>query len=237
MKQLHGKQIGVSKRGNPGEAIVHQSAPFIYCVGLLSLSLAVSFSLAATLFAQDRPAGIESQFAGIESAAIAHHWRHPRLCGPLALYTVLRLSDIECTLSDVLKVVDVDDTKGASLLSLQRGAEMMGLKAEAIKLDNGKLAEIELPALVHMSVPADGHYVVVLAVNGDRVLVTDPTEGVVEWQIMDEFRKRWSGVVLSKTSGRSAAGLLFLPMIGLGIAASITLAQLFSSLRPKARNS
>ena len=84
-----------------------------------------------------------------------------------------------------------------SLAEISRILSDFGCRTKSFKMDMQQITQSIIryaPALVHFSDP-DGHFALVLAVEGNNVIVADPARGV-ELVALQRFEKRWSGAVL-----------------------------------------
>lgn len=78
---------------------------------------------------------------------------------------------------------------GTSLRGLQRGGEAAGMEVRTIKASKDQVDDLPLPAIIHWG---GNHWVVLAAVDGDRVELADPGRGrrkVTRAQLEEE----WSG--------------------------------------------
>lgn len=77
----------------------------------------------------------------------------------------------------------------ASLAEIVAAAAAIGIPARAVKASRRRLSDLQLPLIAHVD---DGHWVVLHAVRGDHVVVSDPARGAGRLP-RDEFAARWSG--------------------------------------------
>jgi len=85
---------------------------------------------------------------------------------------------------------------GVSLLGISDAAESIGLKTLGVKLSWDQLSkEAPLPCIVHWN---QNHFVVVVKVGKNKVLVADPALGMVKYSAK-EFKKNW---ISSKNEGQ-----------------------------------
>ncbi len=85
---------------------------------------------------------------------------------------------------------------GFSMLDMKRYMESQGFQADGLRLPLDRLAALELPAIALITRDNYRHFVVVKGVEGDRVLVGDPTFGLQTYS-REEFEAVWNGVVLA----------------------------------------
>lgn len=123
-------------------------------------------------------------------------------CGSAALATLLTFHyGKNTTESDAFtKMWAIGDQRrikqlGFSLLEMKAYLEGAGLKADGFKLTLDRLEEIGVPGIALIDVKGYKHFVVVKGVDARRVLVGDPSGGVVS-RPRDEFEDHWDGVIL-----------------------------------------
>jgi hypothetical protein len=208
-------------------------------LGLLALSAWV-YGFPPPTGGGEHAAVVAPLLAQIDTArkdpANGDHWRRQRMCGPTALYTYLRLHDRPCDLLQICNSVTVDEKRGTSFADLQAAAGRFGVESEIINLPDGDLSAAPLPAIAHLSVPNEGHYLVVLKVTPSEVLVANSILGVVETREVNAFRRAWSGVLMvSKAQLASQASgetWLRVAMCGLGCGIFLTARALWKRLAP-----
>jgi ATP-binding cassette, subfamily B, bacterial HlyB/CyaB len=76
---------------------------------------------------------------------------------------------------------------------LLRAAKHLGLKAGVRTADWNKLGGVPLPALAKRT---DGRYVVLAKLEGEKVLVQDPTEARPLILLREQFESAWTGQLL-----------------------------------------
>src|SRR5262245_50698613 len=96
------------------------------------------------------------------------------------------------------------DRSGTNLLGLMQAAETLGLSAKGVKGPYEALAQVPLPAIVHVQdEPGLGHFVVLYRVTRRGVVVADPACGI-EAQARAAFCRRWTGYLLVVVPGQQA---------------------------------
>jgi uncharacterized protein len=121
-------------------------------------------------------------------------------CGYSSVASLLSLywpfeADEQTLLHTYAKRDDDTDSYSISLLEIERIILDHGLYCRSYRMDFDQLLEAHpfLPYLAHYDKP-DSHYVCILGINRDFVIVGDPSSGV---EIVDKrsFTSCWSGVV------------------------------------------
>lgn len=85
---------------------------------------------------------------------------------------------------------------GFSMLDMRSYLEARGFHADGLRLPMRELARLGVPAIALIHDGEYRHFVVVKGVEGDRVLVGDPTFGLLTYT-RAEFEAVWTGVVLA----------------------------------------
>jgi predicted double-glycine peptidase len=94
--------------------------------------------------------------------------------------------------------------QGFSLLDMQRFLAARGLRADGFQLPLEKLAESRLPAVVLVSEKGYNHFVVIKGLDGDRILLGDPSSGIRAVSLQ-RFRDMWSSKLLFVIHGYDGA--------------------------------
>ena len=82
--------------------------------------------------------------------------------------------------------------KGATLAELVRMAEALQLNSRALRAELDELPQLQLPCVLHWDM---NHFVVLVAVKGQELLIHDPAHGARRMR-MDEFSRHFTGVAL-----------------------------------------
>lgn len=92
--------------------------------------------------------------------------------------------------------------QGFSLLDMQRFLSERGFKADGFELSLAKLAGAKLPAIVLINEKGYSHFVVVKGLEGERILVGDPSSGTRAMPL-DHFNQLWANKLLFVIHGFS----------------------------------
>lgn len=117
-------------------------------------------------------------------------------CGAACMAMIGRYYGARLGINRLREVLRVG-REGASLYHMARGAEQLGYRSRAIKVDYERLQSLQLPAIAFWK---GYHYIVVYAVTSKRVVVGDPAGGV-ERIPRKTFEEHWSGHLLELTPG------------------------------------
>ncbi|MCH7527425.1 MAG: hypothetical protein IID39_08315 [Planctomycetes bacterium] len=125
-------------------------------------------------------------------------------CGPAALTVVASACDANAAtvLRDILQHHRAATSPVSSFYNLAAWAKQVGLAPIGVKVEVPALSQLALPAIVHVT---PDHFLVLAAVNKDRVVVTE--QGAATREIpRREFDRRFSGYMLCLRLGRAELG-------------------------------
>jgi len=109
-------------------------------------------------------------------------------CGVAALAMVCRAFGRKVSLPFIRQIAGTGQ-EGTSLRGIMRAAEEAGLEGHALKASKDRLDELQLPAILHWE---GNHWIVLYAVEPDRVRVADPGRGLRRLS-REEVDENWSG--------------------------------------------
>jgi ATP-binding cassette, subfamily B, bacterial len=110
-------------------------------------------------------------------------------CGPTCLKIISKHYGKNIPLAQIRTLCETTRI-GSSLLGLAGGAEDLGYRTLGVKISyNQLLEEIPLPCIVHWN---KKHYVVVYKITKDKVWISDPSFGLIEYT-PKEFIHSWTG--------------------------------------------
>jgi ATP-binding cassette subfamily B protein len=113
-------------------------------------------------------------------------------CGAACLAMICKHYGIPMTLGKLRELANVT-TQGATLDSLARTGEYIGLTARGLQCTFDALRGFELPFIVHWE---GYHYVVVYGISSNQVWVADPAVGFRTLSV-EQFERGWSGTCLT----------------------------------------
>lgn len=119
-------------------------------------------------------------------------------CGPACLKMVAGFYKKNFTLETIRKKCYIT-REGVSFLGLSEAADNLGFRTVGVKIPFEMLVEnAPLPAIVHWR---QRHFVVVISIKKDKVLIADPAVGIVRYS-KEDFIKNWASTVTDeKPSG------------------------------------
>ncbi|MBV9818054.1 MAG: peptidase domain-containing ABC transporter [Solirubrobacterales bacterium] len=136
-----------------------------------------------------------------ESVEPAPAWSPPRRfpvvrqideadCGAASVAMLCRAFGHHVSLSYIRHAVGTGQS-GTRLSGIVRGGDQIGLDVTALKSSARRIGTLPLPAIIHWG---GNHWVVLYAVESDRVRIADPARGLRTFG-MEEVAEKWSGYV------------------------------------------
>ena len=129
-------------------------------------------------------------------------------CGPdsglICLMMLARFHNIAAD-ADQLAHDFRESGRDLTVPQLLLAAKQLGLKAKHVRTDLSRLPQTPLPA---MAVDRDGRFVILARIDGDQVLIHDPSAERPQVLSTAGFSERWSGELILFTSRASLAGEL-----------------------------
>lgn len=121
-------------------------------------------------------------------------------CGSAALATLLRYHyDYDVEEHNAFRGMwsrgDQDQIRklGFSLLDMKRWLASRGISADGYGVTLDRIADTGIPGIALISVKNYRHFVVVKGIQGDEVLLGDPSVGITAMP-RDQFAKAWNGI-------------------------------------------
>jgi ATP-binding cassette subfamily B protein len=109
-------------------------------------------------------------------------------CGPTCLKIIAKYYGKNLNIQQ-LRSLSETTREGSNLLNLSEAAEQIGFRTLGVKLSFEKVNEAPLPCLLHWNA---NHYVVLYKIKNDRIFVSDPAFGLLEYN-KEAFIKNWIG--------------------------------------------
>ncbi|MBZ8142913.1 peptidase C39 [Rubrivivax gelatinosus] len=138
--------------------------------------------------------------------------RYDYSCGAAAVSTLLsfhyrRAVDEQTVFEEMFARGDADKIRreGFSLLDMKRYLEAHGFEANGYRASIDKLVNVGLPAIALINESGYNHFVVIKGVQGERMLIGDPSGGI-KLTTRERFESSWvNGVLFVITSHKDAA--------------------------------
>ncbi|WP_442589844.1 peptidase domain-containing ABC transporter [Pedobacter sp. AW31-3R] len=93
------------------------------------------------------------------------------------------------------------DTKGTNVLGLIEASTKIGFTAKGVRGTFDNLFNIPLPVIAHVNQNNMAHYVVIYKMTRTYLEIMDPAYGETQQVSPDEFRKKWTGVLIMLLPG------------------------------------
>ncbi|WP_443943427.1 peptidase domain-containing ABC transporter [Pedobacter sp. AW1-32] len=88
------------------------------------------------------------------------------------------------------------DKKGTNVLGLIEASGRLGFSAKGVKAGYENLFNIPLPIIAHVNHQNMAHYIVIYKISEQFIEVMDPAYGEMQKLSHDEFRQKWTGVLI-----------------------------------------
>lgn len=115
----------------------------------------------------------------------------PNTCGATAIAYLASFYGVSVDAEALAARIPLTDV-GASMADLAAEAERVGFVVEGVRDNLAALRSEEPPVIVHLN---PSHFAVVLAIQGNEVMLYDPSAGLGTVPV-PAFQRRWSGKVL-----------------------------------------
>jgi ATP-binding cassette subfamily B protein len=123
-------------------------------------------------------------------------------CGAACLASVSEHYKLKLPVSRIRQFAGTDK-RGTNVLGMVTAAEQLGFEAKGVKGVIDSLPKIPLPAIAHVVKNNLHHYVVVYAVRKNKLTYMDPADGAMHEEIIEDFQKIWSGVLMLLVPGEA----------------------------------
>ena len=111
-------------------------------------------------------------------------------CGPTCLRNIAKHYGKDFTLQFLRSACSVD-RQGVSLQGISQAAETIGMRTKSYRLTLEDLLTVKMPCIAHWD---QNHFVVIYKITKDRVWLSDPAVGLVEYPI-EEFEEHWISTI------------------------------------------
>ena len=116
-------------------------------------------------------------------------------CGAACLASIAMHYGLDLPIARIRQYASTDK-KGTNVLGLMEAANRLGFTAKGVRGSFENLFEIPLPVIAHVKHQNLDHYVVLYVANESYVEVMDPAYGELQRLTPDEFRQKWTGVLV-----------------------------------------
>jgi ATP-binding cassette subfamily B protein len=123
-------------------------------------------------------------------------------CGATCLASVAEHYKLKFPVSRIRQIAGTDK-RGTSALGMVKAAEQLGFESKGVKGVTDSLSKIPLPAIAHIVRNNLYHYVVIYAVRKNKLTYMDPADGEMHEEMVEDFQKIWSGVLILLVPGEA----------------------------------
>lgn len=116
-------------------------------------------------------------------------------CGAACIASISAHYNLDLPIARIRQFASTD-TKGTNVLGLIEAASKIGFTAKGVKGDYDNLFNIPLPVIAHVVQNNIAHYVVIYRITEEYVEIMDPAYGETQQISHDEFRQKWTGVLI-----------------------------------------
>jgi ATP-binding cassette, subfamily C, bacteriocin exporter len=117
-------------------------------------------------------------------------------CGAACLASVAAHYGLEMPISKIRQYASTDK-KGTNILGMIEAAGKLGFTAKGVKGEYESMFRIPTPTIAHVVVrEVLHHFVVIYDVTDKHIKVMDPMDGKIHAIPHDEFKKKWTGVLV-----------------------------------------
>lgn len=117
-------------------------------------------------------------------------------CGAVCLASAAAYYKLNYTIAGIRKVAGTDQ-KGTTATGMIKAAESLGFRAIAGEGTTEALLQIPLPAIAHViEQDVQQHYVVIYAIEANRVEYMDPADGKMHKESFEKFAKKWTNILI-----------------------------------------
>ncbi len=155
--------------------------------------------------------------AGDGTISPEEFWREQKRCGINCLYAYMHINEKKPSLEEIYSLVPIGPD-GSNMADLKEAANRLGLPSRVVRSSPEHLERYPLPTIAHLQ-GRGGHFVLVLAVDENDVVISDMTRGRAERIPRGAFEALWSGYLI--VPGRGAPMRVWVFMAGGTIAAAV----------------
>jgi ATP-binding cassette subfamily B protein len=117
-------------------------------------------------------------------------------CGAACLASIAAYHRLRIPVSRIRQYAGTDK-RGSTMLGLTEAAEKLGFQAKAARGKPENLGNIPLPAIAHVIFKSGlQHYIVLYQAGAKHIRYMDPRDGALHRETIDQFKEKWTGVIL-----------------------------------------
>jgi ABC-type bacteriocin transporter len=116
-------------------------------------------------------------------------------CGAACIASIAAFYNLDLPIARIRQMASTD-TKGTNILGLIEASARIGFTARGVRGTYENLPNIPLPLIAHVNQNNMAHYVVIYKITSSYLEIMDPAYGERQRISPDEFKKKWTGVLV-----------------------------------------
>ncbi|MCX2478709.1 peptidase domain-containing ABC transporter [Pedobacter sp. MC2016-15] len=121
-------------------------------------------------------------------------------CGAACIASIAAFYNLDLTIARIRQMASTD-TKGTNILGLIEASARIGFTARGVRGTYENLPNIPMPVIAHVNQDNMAHYVVIYTITPAFLEIMDPAYGERQRITADEFKKKWTGVLVMLLPG------------------------------------
>lgn len=126
-------------------------------------------------------------------------------CGAACIASIAAYYDLDLPIARIRQYASTD-IKGTNILGLIEASVKIGFTAKGVRGTYENLFNIPLPVIAHVNQNNMAHYVVIYKITETHIEIMDPAYGECQRISHDEFRHKWTGVLVMLLPGDDFSG-------------------------------
>jgi len=116
-------------------------------------------------------------------------------CGAACIASIAAYYNLDLPIARIRQFASTD-TKGTNVLGLIEASTKIGFTAKGVRGTYENLFNIPLPVIAHVIQNHLAHYVVIYKLTQSHLQIMDPAYGEIQEVTHEEFRQKWTGVLI-----------------------------------------
>ena len=116
-------------------------------------------------------------------------------CGAACLSAISSHYNLHIPIAKIRQYASTNK-KGTNVLGMVEAAQKLGFEAKGVKGTLDSLTKIPLPAIAHVIIKDLHHFVVIIEIRKNTIIIMDPADGKTHKKTLNEFKEIWKGVLI-----------------------------------------
>ncbi|MET1055898.1 MAG: peptidase domain-containing ABC transporter [Pedobacter sp.] len=116
-------------------------------------------------------------------------------CGAACIASIAAYYNLDLPIARIRQMASTD-TKGTNILGLIEASARIGFTAKGVRATYENLPNIPHPVIAHVNQNNMAHYVVIYKITSSHLEIMDPAYGERQKIRPDEFKKKWTGILV-----------------------------------------